>query len=98
MQIAFDLDDGAVAFCICIDGLDEFAEDQSKLITELIVLHAEKPNVKFCVSSRTYNAFSAAFCRDATRTLALQDVNAGDTDIFVRGSLEQDQRFQDLAQ
>jgi hypothetical protein len=97
LQKALEVQEDTRAFCIFIDGLDEFAEDHFTLITEIIQLHARKPNVKFCVSSRPYNVFSKAFGQDETRTFALQDMNAGDIDIFVQGRLEQDIRFHELA-
>lgn len=97
LQRALEGQESTAAFCIFIDGLDEFAEDHYTLITEIIQLHAQKPNVKFCVSSRPYNVFSKAFGGDESHTFALQDMNSGDIDIFIRGRLERDSRFRDLA-
>jgi hypothetical protein len=71
LQKAFEYDEADLAFCIFIDGLDEFAEDHFTLIIELVEHHAQRPNVKFCVSSRPYNVFRTAFGKEATRTFAL---------------------------
>lgn len=97
LELAFGYDERAFAFCIFIDGLDEFAEDHFTLITEIIELHSRRTNVKFCVSSRPYNVFKKAFDKDPTHTFALQDMNAGDIELFIQGKLERDTRFQNLA-
>ncbi|SMR53608.1 unnamed protein product [Zymoseptoria tritici ST99CH_3D1] len=85
----------STAFCFFIDGLDEFAENHFSLITDLIRHYTARPNVKFCVSSRPYPVFSRAFA--TCPSFALQKMNGHDIDVFVRGKLEEDPRFQELA-
>ncbi|EGP87705.1 uncharacterized protein MYCGRDRAFT_71829 [Zymoseptoria tritici IPO323] len=85
----------STAFCFFIDGLDEFAENHFSLITDLIRHYTARPNVKFCVSSRPYPVFSRAFA--TCPSFALQEMNGHDIDVFVRGKLEEDPRFQELA-
>jgi hypothetical protein len=55
------------AFCIFIDGLDEYSGNHSELLKSLYRL-VEDGNTKLCVSSRPWNVFINAF---ETRTLQL---------------------------
>ena len=68
--------------CICffIDGLDEYSGDQNALL-DLIEQLAEYPNVKCCLSSRPYRAFTDAF---SSRTmLKLHDLTEPDIRAYV---------------
>ena len=68
--------------CICffVDGLDEYRGDQSALV-DLIEQLAEYPNVKCCLSSRPYRAFTDAF---GSRTmLKLHDLTEPDIRAYV---------------
>ena len=47
-------------YCFCIDGLDEFNGDHTKLI-ELFKGLAASSKVKFCISSRPLPEFQDAF-------------------------------------
>jgi hypothetical protein len=55
------------AFCLFIDGLDEYSGNHSELLKSLYRL-VEDGNTKLCVSSRPWNVFINAF---ETRTLQL---------------------------
>jgi len=58
-------------FVFFIDGLDEYEGDHYTLIRELQQL-AETSNVKLCVSSRPWNAFTSAYGQHKDRQLVLQ--------------------------
>ena len=66
--------------CFFIDGLDEYSGDQSALV-DLIEEVAEHPNVKFCLSSRPYRAFTDAFGSRAM--LKLHDLTEPDIRAYV---------------
>ena len=68
--------------CICffIDGLDEYSGDQNALV-DLIEQLAEYPNVKCCLSSRPYRAFTDAFGSHAM--LKLHDLTEPDIRAYV---------------
>ena len=68
--------------CICffIDGLDEYCGDRNALV-DLIGQLAEYPNVKCCLSSRPYRAFTDAFGSHAM--LKLHDLTEPDIQAFV---------------
>ena len=68
--------------CICffIDGLDEYCGDHNALV-DLIGQLAEYPNVKCCLSSRPYRAFTDAFGSHAM--LKLHDLTEPDIRAFV---------------
>ena len=73
--------------CICffIDGLDEYSGDQGALV-DLIGELAEYPNVKCCLSSRPYRAFTDAF---GSRTmLKLHDLTEPDIQAYVSDKFE----------
>ena len=66
--------------CFFIDGLDEFAEDQSSLI-DLVRSLTHEPDVKVCLSSRPYKIFRQAF--GSSSMLRLQDLTESDIQIYV---------------
>lgn len=80
-------------FCFFIDGLDEYVDDQYSLVHDEIDEWSRIPGVKICISSRPWNVFESAFGVTKDRSLVLQDFNKTDMDMFVKGKLEQDQRF-----
>lgn len=74
-----------LCICIFIDGLDEYSGDQSALV-DLIEQLAEYPNVKCCLSSRPYRAFTDAFGLRAM--LKLQDLTEPDIRAYVSDKLK----------
>lgn len=66
--------------CFFIDGLDEYSGDQSALVN-LIEELTEYPNVKCCLSSRPYRAFTDAFGSRAM--LKLHDLTQRDIRAYV---------------
>jgi hypothetical protein len=86
------------AFCFFIDGLDEFAENHYALVKDTIEYFATRPNVKLCVSSRPYNVFNNSLGATNQNKLQLELMNQRDIDQFVKGRLEQNQLFRDLAE
>ncbi|CZT18951.1 uncharacterized protein RCC_04796 [Ramularia collo-cygni] len=84
-------------FCFFIDGLDEYSGDHYKLVEDLKLL-VDSHAVKICVSSRPWNAFTAAFAETADRALVLQDLTHNDVHNYVKEMLEDDARFKPLAQ
>ena len=73
--------------CICffIDGLDEYSGDQGTLV-DLVGKLTEYPNVKCCLSSRPFRAFTDAF---GSRTmLKLHDLTEPDIQAYVSDKFE----------
>ena len=66
--------------CLFIDGLDEFAGDQSSLI-DLLRSITDGQDVKVCLSSRPYIIFEEAF--SSSCTLKLQDLTRSDIERYV---------------
>jgi hypothetical protein len=85
------------AFCFFIDGLDEFTEDHHALVTGTIEYFATRPNAKLCVSSRPHNVFNCSLRTANQKKLQLELMNYEDIDQFVKGKLERNQLFRDLA-
>jgi hypothetical protein len=81
-----------------IDGLDEFAENHYALVKDTIEYFATRPDVKLCVSSRPYNVFNNSLGVANQKKLQLELMNQRDIDQFVKGRLEQNQLFRDLAE
>lgn len=71
--------------CFFIDGLDESSGDQSALV-DLIEELVKCPNVKCCVSSRPYRAFTDAFGSGAM--LKLHDLTEPDIRAYVSNKFE----------
>lgn len=86
------------AFCFFIDGLDEFAENHYALVKDTIEHFATRSNVKLCVSSRPHNVFNKFLGAADEKKLQLELMNHEDIDQFLKGRLEQNQLFQDLAE
>ena len=83
-------------FCFFVDGLDEFSGDHWRLIRELDGI-AANDTVKLCVSSRPHNVFIKAYAHEQERKMVLEELTRGDMDKYVRGMLQEDDRFQSLA-
>ena len=65
--------------CLFVDGLDEFAGDQSSLI-DLLQSITDGHDVKICLSSRPYSIFEEAFSKSCT--LKLQDLTRADIERY----------------
>ncbi|OAL53816.1 hypothetical protein IQ07DRAFT_677244 [Pyrenochaeta sp. DS3sAY3a] len=79
------------AFCLFIDGLDEYQEtlqDDYKVLIRILKewVHLSEGGLKICVSSREYNVFENAF--PAERRIRLQDLTAVDMERYARNMLE----------
>ena len=83
-------------FCFFIDGLDEYEGDHRELIAVLKSFQ-ESGIVKLCISSRPWTEFKDVYGAQRDRFLVLQDLTRGDMERFVRGMLENDERFIQLA-
>lgn len=70
-------------FCFFVDGIDEFDEDHVHVADLLLSLAA--PNLKFVLSSRPVDACLDRF--DGCPKLRLQDLTAGDIQIYIDGRL-----------
>ena len=79
-------------FCFFIDGLDEYGGDARELI-DLIQGFAFSDHLKFCVSSRPWNVFEAAFGSDTQRKLQVEDLTHDDIKLYVENILEHNQLF-----
>lgn len=72
-------------FCIFIDGLDEYRGNHLELVTLLTDL-ARNANIKVCLSSRPWNAFSNAF-QNRVANLRLEDLSKPDIRYYVSGCI-----------
>ena len=79
-------------FCFFIDGLDEYGGDARELI-DLIQGFAFSDHLKFCVSSRPWNVFEAAFGSDTQRKLQVEDLTHDDIKLYVENILEHNRLF-----
>jgi hypothetical protein len=93
-----DENESTHAFCFFINGLDEFAENHYALVKYTIEYFATRSNVKLCVSSRPHNVFRNSLGSANQQKLQLELMNHQDIDQFVKGRLEQNQLFRDLAE
>jgi hypothetical protein len=99
-------------FCFFIDGLDEYSGDYDDIVARssdqfseadhyalTIILKelARSEDVKICVSSRPWNPFRKAFGEDQERTFVLDKLTQTDMDHYIKGHLESDPRFVQLA-
>jgi len=87
-------EDQQVNYFFLLDGLDEFAGDQSKLVSLIHTLGAY-PNVKVCVSSRPYNVFEDGFRQQPS--LMLQYLTFDDILLYVGQNLANEPAFHELA-
>jgi hypothetical protein len=87
-------EDQQVNYFFLLDGLDEFAGDQSKLVSLIHTLGAY-PNVKVCVSSRPYNVFEDGFRQQPS--LMLQYLTFDDIFLYVGQNLAKEPAFHELA-
>jgi hypothetical protein len=98
LKKVIDGNESTHTFCFFIDGLDEFAENHYALVKDMIKYFATRSNTKLCVSSRPYNVFNQSLGASDQQKLQLELMNHEDIDQFVKGRLEQNQMFRDLAQ
>ena len=82
-------------FCFFIDGLDEFDGDHSEIIA-LIQGFAKSENIKWCLSSRPWNVFKAAFGNGSHPSLQLESLTKEDIILYVRDELEENEAFRNL--
>lgn len=82
-------------FCFFIDGLDEYDGEPNEIICLLQKLPMSS-DIKFCYSSRKWNAFRNEFgedTRDPTRCLYLEELNTADIETFVSHKLGKESIF-----
>ncbi|KAL5381575.1 hypothetical protein DPSP01_007027 [Paraphaeosphaeria sporulosa] len=84
----------ATAFCMFIDGLDEYRGDQDDLIKTISFL--ECLNVKLCIASRPWNIFKDAYGNKPHCQLRLEDLNKKDIQRYVQDHLGTRHDFQNL--
>ena len=82
-------------FCFFIDGLDEFDGDHEEIVA-LIQGFARSENFKWCLSSRPWNVFKAAFGDSAYPSFKLEDLTKEDIILYVRDVLEENEAFRNL--
>lgn len=95
-----------VRICLFIDGLDEYDPDTDEgsyeeLINTLVGI-SESPNIKICISSRSWYVFKDAFSRGedgkvSKRAVALEDLNHSDIEAYVKSSLADNAQFSGLS-
>ncbi|KAI0970239.1 hypothetical protein F4678DRAFT_480490 [Xylaria arbuscula] len=67
----------AAKFCFFIDGLDEYRDEDNRDPRDLIKVLCnlvESPNIKLCLSSRSWTIFKDAFGRNLNTTVKLEDL------------------------
>ncbi|KAJ5741915.1 hypothetical protein N7533_011324 [Penicillium manginii] len=84
------------AFCIFINGLDEYEGEHEDLINILSKMAHTSP-IKICVASRPWNVFEKALGADLTRKLYLENLNRPDIELYVKNKLLDRPDFQALA-
>jgi hypothetical protein len=84
------------AFCIFIDGLDEYEGEHEELISILSNMANTSP-IKLCVASRPWNVFEKALGANLTRKLYLENLNRPDIELYVKNKLQDRADFQALA-
>jgi hypothetical protein len=82
------------AFCMFIDGLDEYQGDYDDLLDTIRYL--TRLNVKMCVSSRPWNVFREAYGQKTHCRLFLENLNRGDIRRYVQDHLGARTDFQEL--
>ncbi|KAI7497556.1 hypothetical protein KC367_g5763 [Hortaea werneckii] len=87
--------DLSVRFCLFIDGMDEYQDDQGKLVQDLIGF-SKHSSVKICASSRPKNVFEKSFGTKPSQYLTLEKFTNGDIDRFIKDTLIRDDRFTGL--
>lgn len=81
-------------FCFYVDGMDEFHGEPRDIVAAVRALSV-LPNVKICLSSRSWNVFEAEFGRNSFQ-LQVHEHTRGDIQKFVYDVLERDSHFQQL--
>ncbi|KAK3898926.1 hypothetical protein C8A05DRAFT_18559 [Staphylotrichum tortipilum] len=90
----------SATFCLFIDGLDEYVEENKHTHRNLIdTLHriAQSPNVKICASSRPWSVFWDAFEDMGANSLKLEDLTRGDIRRFVSDEFKAHKQFRRLS-
>ena len=82
-------------FCFFIDGLDEFDGDHNEIIA-LIQGFATSESIKWCLSSRPWNVFKAAFGNGSYPSFQLENLTKADIILYVRDELEENEAFRNL--
>lgn len=95
-EILSSLDRINTAFCVFIDGLDEYKGDHDNLIHTIQYL--SRLNVKMCVASRPWNIFRDAYGQNPNCRLYLEDLNKQDIGRYVLDCLGARADFQELRQ
>ncbi|KAK7983280.1 hypothetical protein PG989_010682 [Apiospora arundinis] len=81
--------------CFFIDGLDEYDGDHLEVIEDITAL-TESPNVKACVSSRSWNVFCDAFAHNSLQVIYIHELTRGDIYRYVRDRLSSHPRWPHL--
>lgn len=84
------------AFCIFIDGLDEYEGEHEDLVNILSNMAHTSP-IKLCVASRPWNIFEKALGKSLTRKLYLENLNKPDIELYVKNHLQDRADFRALA-
>ncbi|GAW17427.1 hypothetical protein ANO14919_068840 [Xylariales sp. No.14919] len=90
----------AAKFCFFIDGLDEYRDEHNHGPRDLIKVLcnlAESPNIKLCLSSRSWAIFKDAFGGNLNTTVRLEDLTRKDIRRFVTDSFNAHEQFHQLS-
>lgn len=93
LQRIADRQDIPVKFCFFLDGLDEFAGEHVDFCHSLREL-AQSPNIKLCLSSRSWNVFEDSFGSAGTdRKLYIHELTHDDIRYYAELRLQQHPRW-----
>ena len=83
-------------FCFFIDGLDEYDGNHKEIIDLIQKDFANSGNVKWCLSSRPWNVFKAAFGNGSHPSFQLENLTKKDIVLYVCDELEENEAFRNL--
>lgn len=83
------------SFCFFIDGLDEaYLEENDNELCDLVMGLSTYPNVKICISSRSWNRFTEYF--GSRPTMSIHEFTRNDIQSFVQNQLSKHPKWERL--
>ena len=82
-------------FCFFVDGLDEYDGDHAEIV-DLVQGLVQSDDIKICLSSRPWNAFTRAFGGGSHPTIRLEELTWRDIQSYVQDTLGSNKLFGQL--